>query len=84
MGSWSDPLVIAGIVIFIIGLAMLVAYLVLYFSTYNNKEKPSWLWIFLIGGIIFLILGAVLAVWGLNREPSMEEGMKTATTVRYQ
>lgn len=61
--EWSSPVAIAGIIILIVGIALMIWYLVSYFSTYKNTTKPSWLMWLLVGSIVLIIVGIIMLVY---------------------
>lgn len=67
----SSPLGIAGIIFIVIGIIMaIVGIIILIVNT--NKEKPWYIWVLLIGGIVLGIAGGImLAIALMNAEPSV-------------
>jgi uncharacterized membrane protein SirB2 len=77
--EWSSPVAIAGIVLLIIGIALLIWYLVSYFSTYKDTTKPSWLVWLLVASIVLIIVGIVMLVY-VAMQPEVVK--KTVTYVK--
>ena len=69
--SMASTALIIGIVLIFIGIIMLIIGIVLYNqnlpppnSTVTPPPTPLWVWFLIIGGIIFLIVGIILLIWG--------------------
>jgi H+/Cl- antiporter ClcA len=66
----SSPLGIAGIIAIIIGIiAALIGIILLIVN--QNSEKPWYIWLLLIGGVIIGIIGGVMLAIALSEKPKV-------------
>lgn len=62
IGFGCISLIVIGVVMIIIGMIFLIIY--------QNQDKPWWVWIVLIVGIAFGLIGALILVFWLSYKPS--------------
>jgi len=73
----SSPLGITGIILIIIGIIMAIIGIVLLIAN-QNKDKPWYIWLLLVGGIVMGILGGIFLAVALSQR---SEPVVTTTPV---
>jgi len=75
----SAVLIGLSILMVIIGIIILVIGVILY--SQNNKSattQPWYVWLYLVGGIIIAVLGAILLGWGIIKSQQEKKAQKKA------
>ena len=70
MAGISSPLGIAGVLLIIIGIIMAVVG-VIFLIANQNREKPWYIWILLIGGIVLGIIGGIMLAIALSQRTTV-------------
>lgn len=68
----SSPLGVAAIILIIIGIIMAIIGVILLLVN-QNKPKGWYIWLFLIGGIVFGIAGGIMLAIALSQKPTVEK-----------
>lgn len=79
----SSPLGITGIILIIIGIIMAIIGVILVVAN-QNQEKPWYIWLLLVGGIIIGIIGGILLAVALSRRPEVVSTTVYTQPVQYQ
>lgn len=64
-GGLSSPLGIAGLILIIIGIIMAIVGIILLLAN-QNKPKPWYVWVLLIGGVVLGIAGGIMVAIALS------------------
>ena len=64
-GGLSSPLGIAGLILIIIGIIMAIVGIILLLAN-QNKPKPWFVWVLLIGGVVLGIAGGIMVAIALS------------------
>jgi len=71
MEGLSSPLGIAAIILIIVGVIMAIIGIILLLVN-QNKPKPWYIWLLLIGGVVFGIAGGIMLAIALSQKPKIE------------
>jgi len=77
----SSPLGVAAIILIIIGIVMAVIGVILLLLN-QNKPKPWYIWVFLIGGVVLGIAGGIMLAIALSQKPTIEHTTKTVAVTQ--
>lgn len=78
----ATPLGIGGIILIILGIIMAVIGVILLIAN-QNRSKAWWIWVLLVGGIVFGIIGGILLAIALSTSKETK-GTKVTHVVETQ